>query len=67
MSKNNSNTDQTKQSCKAGVMVSAVQYLISELDRIGKKYNIQIKAEKGWIEERNQIIKNALQKENGNK
>lgn len=59
--------NQEQQLNKHDVMVSAVQYLISELDRIGKKYNIQIKAEKGWIEERNQIIKNALQKENGNK
>lgn len=36
MSKNNSNTDQTKQSCKAGVMVSAFykDYFI-EIDKTG--------------------------------
>ena len=59
--------NENKALSQTSVMVSAVEYLINELDRIGKKYNIQIKAEKGWIEERNEIIKNALKKENGSK
>lgn len=63
----NTNKTQAEQLPQDAVMVSAVKYLINELDRIGKKYKIQIKAEKGWIEERNEIIKNALKKENGSK
>jgi len=61
------NKTQAEQLPQDAVMVSAVEYLINELDRIGKKYKIQIKAEKGWIEERNEIIKNALKNENGSK
>ena len=38
---------------------TAVEWLLNNLHEIGVNHNLSIKAEKGWLEKRNEIIKQA--------
>lgn len=42
---------------------TAVEWLLNNLHEIGVNHNLSIKAEKGWLEKRNEIIEQAKQME----
>lgn len=46
--------------------LTAVEWLLNNLHEIGVNHNLSIKAEKGWLEKRNEIIEQAKAMEKDN-